>query len=44
MTDYSAKEMAYREKLISEIEDLLNEISNMKEETPRPKLSLVREE
>lgn len=41
MTEYDAKEMAYREKLISEIESL---VSELQEDLPKPKLSLVREE
>ena len=41
MTEYDAKEMAYREKLISEIEELVAELQT---DLPKPKLSLVREE
>jgi hypothetical protein len=43
MVEYSAKEMAYREKLISEIEEL---VAELQEDLPvtKPKLSLVREE
>lgn len=41
MVDYSAKEMAYRERLISEIEAL---VSELQEDLPKPNLSLVREE
>jgi hypothetical protein len=43
MTEYDAKEMAYREKLISEIESLVSELQDDLP-TPKPKLSLVREE
>jgi hypothetical protein len=43
MTEYDIKEMAYREKLISEIEGLIAELQEDLP-TPKPKLSLVREE
>lgn len=43
MEEYSAKEMAYREKLMSEIEELIAELRDDLP-TPKPKLSLVREE
>lgn len=43
MTEYDAKEMAYREKLISEIEQLVAELQQDLP-APKPTLSLVREE
>lgn len=45
MTEYSAEEQAYREKLISEIEALISELSenSPKPETQKPKLRIVRD-
>ena len=41
--EYSAKEMAYREQLMSEIEGLIAELQTDLP-TEKPKLSIVREE